>query len=259
MSETKFEIETAQRPPETPSEVTPTAEVTKEGEDTKVVTEPEPKKSRANQRITTLVGEKKSLSSDNRKLSTELDEAKAELAGLKHKPPQPEDFEEYEDFIKAEDEYVPPKKAEAEKTDTELDEVLDEIEVKFDETREVYEDFDKVVKENGAHITKEMVLSMNDIDNSGEVAYFLGNNVAESLKISKLSKRKQAIAITKLGISLEKKPTIETVGKKSTSAADPINPIGSSGKVAKKQLSDANNFSDYAAMRREQTVDKNGW
>jgi len=145
------------------------------------------------------------------------------------------------------------------KTDTELEEVLDEIDIKFDAARELYEDFDEVVKESGVHITKEMVLSMNDLDNSGEVAYYLGNNVAESLKISKLSKRKQAIAITKLGISLEKKPTIETVGKKSTDADEPINPIGGSGGVGKKQLSDANNYNDYAAMRREQTTDKNGW
>jgi len=262
--ESNFTIETAGTPTTTEIEVkteTPKEEVKTEVKEEG--TKEQPRKGRAQKRI-------ESLSADKRELSKEVEELKARLQPQEPEAPDIDNFDDYDDFKEAEKTYKEDAKTFDENKeavtpiDHDFNTVLDEIETKFDDARDVYQDFDEVVKkapnEGGASITRDMVLAMNDIDNSGEVAYSLGKDVKESIRISNLSPTKQVIEIVKLSEKLKtgKKPTIETT-KRTTNATEPIVPTGGAGGVGQKTLGDAGSFDDYSKMRIEETANDGGW
>lgn len=224
-------------------------------------TENQPKKSRAQKRIEKLAHEKRELAKELQ----ELKDAKAdktENVGL-----DPNDFEDYDSYLDAVTENAKADKPKTKETaDSKVDDfqqVLDEIEVKFDDTRDKYEDFDDLVQkqpeDGGPHITLNMVEALNEVDNSGEVAYSLAKDVDESIRISKLSPTKQIIAIGKLSDKLLKADTKQEVKvKKTTSAPDPINAIGG-GDMIRKTLADASSFQDYESMREQDNISRSGW
>ena len=175
------------------------------------------------------------------------------------------DFEEAENAYKKESKVFEESAKPEAKVDAELEDARISLEVKFDDAREVYDDFDTVIKKlpenGGATITREMVLALNEIENSGEVAYALGKDVIESLRIANLSPMKQIIEISKLSDKLKDthKPVIETIGKKQTDAQEPINPISRAGGSVKRGLGEAVSFKDYSSMRTEQQSSRGGW
>ena len=192
-------------------------------------TENQPKKSRAQKRIEKLSHEKRELAKELHDLK-EAKEAKADDVDL-----DPDDFEDYDAYLDAVTKNTkadkPTKKDSTDSKADDFQKVIDEIEVKFDDTRDKYEDFDELVQkqpnDGGPHITLNMVEAINEVDNSGEVAYALAKDINDSIRISKLSPTKQIIAIGKLSDKLlkaDEKP--ETKVKKTTSAPEPINAIG---------------------------------
>jgi hypothetical protein len=222
-----------------------------------VGTEESPKKkNRAQERI-------EKLSREKRELARELEELKSNKSE-KDDDLDPDDFDNYDDYLDAVTKDTETKKSKKEpvtKLDDDFQAVLDSIEVKFDETRDKYEDFDSLVqkqpKDGGPHITVSMVEAINEVENSGEVAYALAKDVNESIRISKLSPIKQVIAIDKLSDKLSKAtPEVKTI-RKVTSAPEPINAIGG-GEVTQKSLSKAENFSDYESMRTKE-IKKSSW
>ena len=215
-----------------------------------VGTEDQPKKkSRAQTRIEKLSHEKRELAKELQELKAEK-ESKSSEAEL-----DPDDFEDYDAYLdavaKSTEAKKPNKKEPETSSNDDFQEVLDSIEVKFDETRDKYEDFDELVQkqpnDGGPHITMSMVEAINEVDNSGDVAYALAKDVNESIRISKLSPIKQIIAIDKLSGKLEKTAE-QPAKKKATNAPEPINAIGG-GEVLQKTLAGANSFSDYESMR----------
>jgi len=222
------------------------SEAEKEAE---VGTESQPKKkNRAKERIERLAREKRELA----KRVQELEEAKESKQEL-----DPDDFEDYDSYLDAmlkQDEAEEPKK-QAQVND-DFQEVLDSIEVKFDETRDKYEDFDELVSkqpaDGGPHITPSMVEAMNEIDNSGEVAYFLAKNVNESIRISELSTIKQVMAIDKLSSQIKKENVAPKKEVKTTKAPEPINAIGG-GEIPNTTIESAKSFADYEQIRKQQT------
>lgn len=211
------------------------------------------KKSRAQERIEKLAREK-------RELARELEELKGKTTS-ESKELDPDDFEDYDSYLDALANNTEPKKKDAPATDSDFQEILDSIEVKFDETRDKYEDFDELVqkqpKDGGPTITMSMVEAINEVENSGEVAYALAKDVNESIRISKLSPIKQVIAIDKLSAKLMEKEEVPTKVKKVTKAPEPINAIGG-GEVIQKTLAKAENFADYESMRIKETK-RNSW
>ena len=260
-----FEIETIGKKPEVKEETPKTKEKQEQidndtSKEDEVGTESQPKKSRAQKRIEKLAHEKRELAKELKELK-ESKEAKAEDAEL-----DPDDFEDYDAYLDAiqKDTKKEKPKASKESKEDDFQKVLDEIEVKFDETRDKYEDFDELVQkqpeDGGPHITLNMVEAINEVDNSGEVAYALAKDINDSIRISKLSHTKQIIAISKLSEKLiktdDEKP--ETKVKKATKAPEPINAIGG-GEMVTKTLADASSFKDYESMREQQNQRTSGW
>ena len=242
-----------------PDEVKPTTD--SEGKPTGTENQPK-KKNRSQKRIETL-------SRDKRDLLKKNEELEAALKAKEPNTPNPDDFENYDDYLAAVENQTDVKPTEKEPEpsgNSDFQEVLDSIEVKFDETRDKYEDFDALVQkqpdDGGPHISLPMVEAMNEVDNSGEVAYALAKDVNESIRIAKLNPIKQVIAIQKLSDKLAKEaqqPEITVVDpKKVTKAAEPINPLGG-GETLQKTLENAEGFSEYAAMRTTQNAGKDGW
>jgi len=272
MSETQenFTIETAGKPTiEATQEIVVENTIEKKEFSEKPKEEVAPqKKGRAQKRIEGLSHDKRELSKENAELKERIEAMESKNIDLPKKP-DIDSFDDYDEFDKEMKTYKEEVKkiddARQEKEpptniDYDFQSTLEEIESKFDETREIYDDFDEVVKKTeGVVITKEMVETMNEIDNSGEVAYALGKDAEESQRIAKLSPKKQAIAIMKLGMKLEAKGLEPKKEKKQTKATEPIIPTSGGGGSRERGLNDADGFKDYASMRTEQAADKAGW
>jgi len=256
--ENVFEVERVGTKVETPVvEAEKPVQNDNDPEKEEVGTENKPKKSRAQKRIEKLAHEKRELAQELK----ELKESKAETAAADEL--DPDDFEDYDAYLDAATNKTKTDKSK-EPTNSKVDnfqQVLDEIEVKFDDTRDKYEDFDELVQkqpdDGGPHITLNMVEALNEVENSGEVAYSLAKDIKESIRISKLSPTKQIIEIGKLSDKLLSiKPEGKT--KKTTSAPEPINAIGG-GDMIRKTLADANSFSEYESMREKENTSRSGW
>jgi hypothetical protein len=223
------------------------------------------KKPKAQVRIENLSHKLKDSNIENAELKERIAEFEASKEPQK---PDIDDYDDYEEYSEKEKEYEKfteskseEQESEKEKpSDFEFESVLEEVDAKFDDTRELYSDFDDVVKnsESGVTFTKDMVETLNEIENSGEVAYSLGKDVKESNRIANLSPKKQIAAIIKLGMKLEKEP-YRPKEKKQTKATEPIIPNEGAGGNRERGLSDAENFKQYKEMRQENIQSNNGW
>lgn len=270
--EPSFEIEKNQNAiiaekvvsPDTPKEEKKDETLNDNDPKEEVGTEDQPKKkSRGQKRIENLAREKRDLAKRVEELEAERDGKKSESAEL-----NPDDYEDYDDYLDAvtnqkESKPKKPTKQESSKKADDFQIVLDDIEVKFDETRDKYKDFDELVQrqpdDGGPHVTMSMVEAMNAVDNSGEIAYALAKDINDSIRISKLSPIKQVLAIQKLSDKLAKTENKDAkVTKKVTSAPEPINAIGG-GEIIQKTLADAGSYTDYEGMRTQENASKDGW
>ena len=229
------------------------------------------KKPRAQKRI-------EKLSSEKRELQKELDTLRAEKEGDSFKPVvaddlNPDDYDDYDAYLDAidEQEAKPSKKEDkpndtAQPGNTDFQKVLDDIEIKFDDTRDKYEDFDDLIKkpidEGGPAISQNMLEAMNEFDNAGEIAYALAQDVTNSIRIANLKPMKQILAIDKLSAKLtkdaEKEGDEPTKAKKVTNAPEPINALGG-GSTPSNSLADAQNYNDYQKLRSKQNTSRGGW
>jgi len=229
-------------------------------------TEKKPKKSRAQKRIENLSKEKRELAQRVAELENERDGKKSDDAAVELDPDAYDNYDDYLDALDAQDDKTPEvKQDKTNATDVDFQAVLDDIEVKFDNVRDKYEDFDELVqkepKDGGPAISREMLETINEVENSGEVAYALAKDVSNSFRIANLKPIKQALEIEKLSRKLAKEikssPNEDTT-KKATKAPEPINALGG-GEVPVTGLKEAANYKDYQAMRKKQTSGRNGW
>ena len=116
----------------------------------------------------------------------------------------------------------------------------------FDDAREKYTDFDNVIKNPNIPITKDMVIALSELENAGEVAYFLATNEEKAKEISQLSPYKQAIELAKIEAKLNVKPN-----KKVSNAPDPIDPVKPNGDVSKTDPSKMS-FAEYEQYMNKQ-------
>jgi len=224
---------------------------------------PKPRKNRAKERI-------EKLSREKRELLKQIDELKSSnaTATTADEELNPDEFDNYDDYLEAVEktekvEATAKKEPVSTKQDDGFQEILDEIEVKFDETRDKYEDFDELLQrspqDGGPTISQSMVEAINEVDNSGEVAYTLAKDVNNSIRIANLSKTKQMAEIIKLSSKLSKDAvtTEKVTPKKTTSAPEPINALGG-GETVQKTLADTEDFGDYEAQRQASNT-KSNW
>jgi hypothetical protein len=193
----------------------------------------------------------------------------------KQPEPEPSDFDNYDDYLaelsdwkkgasKADDKDSG-KKPEAsddgddDREDQEFTDALEDVKAAFIDIRDRYDDFDEVTNDKDVTITRDMVMALAEADDPGEIAYYLGKNKAEAERISKLKPIAQAREIGKLEAKLAKKEPDgnKPIGKKTTQAPDPIEPIRG-GDSSKKKLDDMN-FSEFEQTRNDQERNSGGF
>jgi len=84
-----------------------------------------------------------------------------------------------------------------------------------------YDDFDQVVKNPNLPISDAMAEAIKSSEVGPDVAYYLGTNIKEAARISKLSPLMQAKEIGKIEAKLSDNPPV----RKTTSAPAPISPV----------------------------------
>ena len=252
LGEEQTEEESAQN-----TDDTPTSE--KEGAEAK---EPDAKEghSRYQKRIDKLVRQREEAERKAQQLEDELGyykNNKPKEQSEDAKDISPLDYDSYEEYVEALSAQGKEKQVKQEQSAPQQDRAFDmavkRLDDTFDEAREKYTDFDAVVTDPKAIITKEMVIALSDIDNAGEVAYYLAKNKDKAEAISKLSYTKQAVELGRLSDKLIAQPQ-----KKVTNAPDPIEPVAGGGDVIQKDPSKMS-FKEYETYMNNQTRKKGFW
>lgn len=100
-------------------------------------------------------------------------------------------------------------------------EVLEKWEDRVEAAKEKYPDFDSVIGRNDLPITEIMAESIRHSEVGPDVAYFLGQNLKEASRISKLPPFLQAKEIGRIEANIVNNPPV----KKTTNAPAPIAPV----------------------------------
>lgn len=208
-------------------------------------------KSRAQKRIEALIQEKHDL-------TRQLEEARSK-SEPKTKALDPDDFDEYDDYLSAVEEKKPKQETkEAPKTD-DMAVVIEQIQEKFEDSREKYADFDEKVTNPSLPLTNDLLKAINESDEAGEVAYYLASNPAEAKRLSQLSLGKMTVEVGKIELKLSQpEPQTKPIVKKTTVTPEPINPVGGANGLP-RSIADAQTQSEYEAMRKESSRRSNGF
>jgi hypothetical protein len=104
-------------------------------------------------------------------------------------------------------------------------ELLETYHDREEEARAKYDDFEQVAYNPSVPITQVMAQTIQASDVGPDIAYYLGANVKEADRISKLPHILQAKEIGKLEAKMANEPVV----KKTTSAPAPITPVTAKG------------------------------
>lgn len=183
-------------------------------------TETPKKKHWAHDRIDQLTRQRRDAERERDELRSKLEQKQA---------PSQEQFDDYDDYVVEKASYKMERdrlNSQSESLQRSIDETF---QLRVDAAREIYTDYDVVAQNPALPITDAMAEVIKDSDQGPDIAYYLGKNPKEALRIATLSKTRQAVEIGKLEDRLSKPAPI----KKPPPA--PINPVtGSSiGTVAK--------------------------
>jgi len=85
-----------------------------------------------------------------------------------------------------------------------------------------YDDFEKVAYNDKLPITEYMAQTIRESELGPDVAYYLGSNMEEAKRISKLSPFNQAKELGKIELKISTNP--DTLGKKVSNTPPPVNP-----------------------------------
>jgi hypothetical protein len=233
--------------------------------------EPKPKKqNRVQKRIDDVVREReeaKRRAEAAEKRLAELEDKKTDGKSDQASEPVESDYETYDDYLNAVDEFDQQQeskaKEEPEKSDKpNSDELTDAqrtamalIKEKVDQDAEKYSDFADVALNPEVPITGEMLEALAECDDPTKVMYHLGQNKDLAAQIAEKSPAQQMREIAKLDLTAVVKPPKPT---KTTQASDPISPVGGSS-TQEKAMEDMS-FSEYeAAMNAKEKNSGAGW
>lgn len=207
-------------------------------------------KSRAQKRIESLIQEK-------HELSRKLEEANSKSNEVKPKELDPDDFEDYDDYLDA---IAEKKPKEVTKEVSNIDDsvsVVEQFKYVTEDMIDKYEDFEDKLSTMPV-LTIDMIRVLNESDNVGEVSYYLANHTKIARELSKLSIGKMAIEIGKIEAKLLEPTREPIIQKKTTQAPEPIKPAGGSN-MPPRSLAEATTQQEYEAMRKSQTSKSNGF
>lgn len=169
-------------------------------------------------------------------------------------PPKIEDFQTLDAYLEARDDYR--DKAKAAKTapaEKQPDpRYLQAVQAARDDLisagSEKYEDFEEVVTGDVkiTPVMRDAIFELDDQEVQTEVAYYLGKNPKEALRISKLSPMRQIAEVGKLEAKLTSQPAPT---KRPSSAPAPITPVkGAETKSTKLTIKDS--IAEHIKKRR---------
>jgi len=182
-------------------------------------TEQQAEKTYTQAEIDAMIG--KRLAREQRKWERDQAAKQAEVQTLKSAPPVADNFTDPEEYAQA----LALQKAQelvaqrdAAKQQAEIMEAYADSEEKV---RDKYDDYDQVARNPNVPITEVMAEAIYASDVGPEVAYYLGSNIKEAARISKLSPFMQAKEIGKIEARLASDPPV----KKTSNAPAPISPV----------------------------------
>ena len=155
------------------------------------------------------------------------------------KEPQPDDFGDYNQYIEAKTRFeVQKARAEWEQEaddraqNQEIQAKEQELQARIQKGFEKYADFEDVALAETVPITPIIKDILMESEIPEDVAYYLGKNRAEAIRISRMSAIQAAKAIAGIEMSLTTAPPTPTT-RKVTNAPPPISPVGSAGVIEK--------------------------
>ena len=182
-------------------------------------TEQQAEKTYTQAEIDAMIG--KRLAREQRKWEREQAAKQAEVQTLKSTPPVADSFTDPEEYAQA----LALQKAQelvaqrdAAKQQAEIMEAYADSEEKV---RDKYDDYDQVARNPNVPITEVMAEAIYASEVGPEVAYYLGTNIKEAARISRLSPFLQAKEIGKIEAKLASDPPV----KKTSNAPAPISPV----------------------------------
>lgn len=172
--------------------------------------------------------------------------------------PRQEDFDDYDKYNEAKIAYEV-KKAKAEwdrdaaerSQNEEYQAKMQGLQEKISEGFGKYDDFEEVAFDQTIPITPVITEILAESEMPADVAYYLGKNRAEAVKISRMTPTGAARAIARIELEIGKTPPSTTPPAKKTSGAPaPIKPVGSGNRVTKNP--DDMTQAEFEQMRKEQ-------
>ena len=186
-------------------------------------TEQQAEKTYTQAEIDAMIG--KRLAREQRKWEREQAAKQAEVQTLKSTPPIADSFTDPEEYAQA----LALQKAQelvaqrdAAKQQAEIMEAYADSEEKV---RDKYDDYDQVARNPNVPITEVMAEAIYASEVGPEVAYYLGTNIKEAARISRLTPFLQAKEIGKIEAKLASDPPV----KKTSNAPAPISPVTARG------------------------------
>lgn len=171
--------------------------------------------------------------------------------------PKLEDFPSYDAFIDAKIDFQASKIAEKKFGDVERQKQIEKDKQshedslrnwssKVETARDKYEDFDDIVGNNNVPVSFAMSRAIMNSDSGTDIAYYLGKNPQEAIRISNLEPFASAREIGKI----EAKLTSSPAPKRPSAAPDPIIPVGSKERANRDP--EKMSISDWMKNRREE-------
>ncbi len=120
---------------------------------------------------------------------------------------------------------------------------------KVETARDKYEDFDDVVGNNTVPVSFAMSRAIMNSDSGTDIAYYLGKNPSEAIRISNLEPFASAREIGKIEAKLASIPL-----KRPSAAPEPIIPVGTKEKANRDP--EKMSVSEWMTWRREQLENK---
>ena len=164
-------------------------------------------------------------------------------------PPKPEDFKDYDSFLKAAVKHEVEQRMKGFSNETaqqtqarQQSEYAASVAAKLGASKAKYPDFEEVAYASDVPISKFMAQAIAESESGGDVAYYLGSNVDVAHRISLLPPTQQVREIAKIEAQLSARPA-------TTKTPPPIVP-GTGATGGKKSLSEMSD-DDYAKTMRK--------
>jgi len=143
-------------------------------------------------------------------------------------PVTPDQFSDVEAYAAAKAEQLALKLVEQREQAKKDSEINEAFHAKVDNARDKYDDFEAVAFNPNVPITDAMAEVIRNSDMGTDLAYYLGKNQEEAVRISEMTVAQQGAALARLEAKLINAPPV----KKTSNAPAPISPINTRGSAS---------------------------